>query len=67
MHINLFQDDEDDYLRELAYLDAQDRFEYEMWLEEENKRINKPIVKIEIRQEEVKKEEIHDKYTDILQ
>lgn len=59
MHIDLFQDDEDDWARELAYLDSVDQMEYQMWLEQENQKI-KPITKVEIveiKQEEVKLDE----------
>jgi len=57
-HDFLIGDDEDDYLRELAWLDAQDEMEYKMWLEEENKRIE-PITKIEIRHEQVQDKDSH--------
>lgn len=58
MHRELIGDDEDDYLRELAWLDAQDEMEYKMWLEEENKR--KGVTKIviqQVEQEELKIDE----------
>jgi len=48
-HDFLIGDDEDDYLRELAWLDAQDEMGYKMWLEQQSK--IKAITKVEIREE----------------